>query len=316
MTFSDLAKVLQPFYAGELTIPEFTKELLLRITDYSDAVLKYKRRKNLIERNDKTFASYYYNEKPITPIAKLIAADDHIKPDKFMSYLKRNEFDNNKKEKLCKSIEEYVTNKELNIENIFGVICDEYVKIIKLSAASSKTKQALSSIDINSIEEVNITETIKAVEPNASTQLNALSKNVKEEIRKVLSDIFTSLKAMDAFAVEYQCFQGLTKENKDEEKESKVLNSLKKEFDNFEELETKLFSYTDIYPEQTILKDLCIKMMDISLFYYIDSETYLKSIKVIDKSNEILKDSEDCQNSINLIDESKRKLKSLINALS
>ena len=153
-------------------------------------------------------------------------------------------------------------------------------------------------------------------EPNASTQLNALSKNVKEEIRKVLSDIFTSLKAMDAFAVEYQCFHGLIKENKDEEKESKVLNSLKKEFDNFEELETKLFSYTDIYPEQTILKDLCIKMMDISLFYYIDSETYLKSIKVIDKSNEILKDSEDCPKSINVIDESKEKLKSLINALS
>lgn len=186
MTFSQLAKVLKPFYAGELTIPEFTKELLLQITDYSDAVLKLKMKNELKERNDKTFASYYYNNKPITPIAKLIAADDeHITPDKFMSYLKRNEFDNNKKEKLCKSIEEYVTNKKLNVDNIFDVICDEYVIIIKLSAASSKTQQVLSSIDINNIEAININETILAVESNPK---EAFMVELKEVIGK-LKDI-------------------------------------------------------------------------------------------------------------------------------
>ena len=289
MTFSELAKVLHPFYAGEMTIPEFTKELLLQITDYRDAVLKYKWKNELIERTDKTFISYYTGERYITPIAKLIVVNDHIKQDKFMSFLKGNEFDNIKKEKLCKSIEKYVTNRELNIKNLFDVISDEYVKIIKSDAARSNTNQVLFSIDINSIEEVNITETIKAVEPIANTQLNALSKNVKEEIRKMLFDIFTSLKAMDGWAAEYQWLHGLIKEYKNEEKESKALNSLKEEYDSFAKINDKLLSYTDIYPEQTILKDLCIKMMDISLFYYTDSETYLKSINVSNESKEKLK---------------------------
>ena len=70
MTFSELAKVLHPFYAGEMTIPEFTKELLLQITDYRDAVLKYKWKNELIERTDKTFISYYTGKRYITPNEK------------------------------------------------------------------------------------------------------------------------------------------------------------------------------------------------------------------------------------------------------
>lgn len=164
MTFSELAKELRPFYAGEMTVPEFTKELLLQITDYREAVLKYKNKKETKARSEKTFTSYYDGTKMITPIAKRIAVNDHLKPDKFLTFLKRHEFDNIKKEEMCKAFEKYFINKKLNIDNIFDVVADEYVRIVKSNAANPNILQELSTSDINGIKTIN--EAIKAIETN------------------------------------------------------------------------------------------------------------------------------------------------------
>lgn len=164
MTFSELAKELRPFYADEMTVPKFTKELLSQITDYEEAVSKYKNKKETKDRSEKTFTSYYDGTKMITPIAKRIAVNDHLKPDKFLTFLKRHEFDNIKKEEMCKAFEKYFINKKLNIDNIFDVVADEYVRIVKSNAANPNMLQELSTSDIDGIKP--ISEAIKAIETN------------------------------------------------------------------------------------------------------------------------------------------------------
>jgi len=205
MTFSELAKELRPFYAGEMTVPEFTKELLLQITDYREAVLKYNNKKETKERSEKTFTSYYDGTKMITPIAKRIAVNDHLKPDKFLTFLKRHEFDNIKKEEMCKAFEKHFPNKKLNIDNIFNTIVDEYESIIKSSVSNSDKQQAKPPVDNNDIEEVNIPETIKAVGTNPvetfMIELKAVIRNLKNTGHKIASRVQNQMTYKSPFGV-------------------------------------------------------------------------------------------------------------------
>lgn len=204
MTFSELAQTLKPFYAGEMTVPEFAKELLLQITDNMDAVLKYKRKGKITKRTEKTFSSYYYGEKPITPIAEEIAVT-RIKRDKFLSFLKRKEFDTGIKEKLCKAFEKHFPNKKLNIDNIFNTIVDEYESIIKSSVSNSDKQQAKPPVGINDIEEVNIPETIKAVGTNPvetfMIELKAVIRNLKNTGHKIASRVQNQMTYKSPFGV-------------------------------------------------------------------------------------------------------------------
>ena len=145
--FSLFAQALAPYYKGEMAIPQFTKELLLQITNYPDAVLKYTRNKKTSLRSDKTFISFYNDDRPITPIAKqLCTIESRITRDKFILFLKRIEFHYSDKKSLCDDFKKLFPSREINDKNLFDQIADIYVNIIKGSLNKPDRKNKTDSI--------------------------------------------------------------------------------------------------------------------------------------------------------------------------
>lgn len=138
MEFSEFAQALSPFYTGEKTQWDFAKELLLQITDNKDAILKYRQKGKWNERSEKTFTSYYTGERSIRPIVKKIC--DELKPEKFLAFLRSKEFNNNDKDELCKIFGKYFPELSINENNIFSIIAEVFVDIIKESCQSTDTK--------------------------------------------------------------------------------------------------------------------------------------------------------------------------------
>lgn len=240
MTFSELAKELRPFYADEMTVPKFTKELLSQITDYEEAVSKYKNKKETKDRSEKTFTSYYDGTKMITPIAKRIAVNDHLKPDKFLTFLKRHEFDNIKKEEMCKAFEKYFINKKLNIDNIFDVVADEYVRIVKSNAANPNMLQELSTSDIDGIKP--ISEAIKAIETN---QVDSFMKELKGVIGN-LQDIGHKI-ASRVSNMKSNTFLEIVEHTLTSEQKSKIKKGLAKETHLYPELKSEYTKLQELY---------------------------------------------------------------------
>lgn len=142
MKFSEFTQTLGRFYMGEMTQWDFVKKLLFQITDNKDAVLKYRKKGKLIERDNKTFTSYYTGERSIRPIAKKIHND--LKQDKFIAFLKSKEFNNDDKEKLCKIFRDKFPNKTINNNNIFSIIAETFINIINKCCEAGKVRLVFS----------------------------------------------------------------------------------------------------------------------------------------------------------------------------
>lgn len=261
MTFSELDKELQPFYAGEMTVPEFTMELLLQITDCREAVLKYKSKKEMKERSEKTFTSYYDGTRMITPIAKRIAVNDHLKRNKFLTFLKSKEFNNSQKEELCKAFSKYIPDKKLNSNNIFDAIADEYERIIQSSVSKTDTQKATPSLDINDIKEVNITETIKAVETNAAdsfmTELKEVIFNLQYIGHKIASRVSNMKSDKDFKLPEWALPSELNSAiQKELVKRTGLYPELESEFNKLQKLYDSIDRYNIEHKEEILTKAL------------------------------------------------------------
>ena len=257
MTFSEFAKELHIFYAGEMSVPEFTGKLLLHITDYNDAVLKHKAK----NRSEKTFSSYYYGHKPITPIAKLIAVDGHIKRNKFLTFLKSKEFNNSNKGALCKAFSEYFPDKELNSDNIFDAIADEYERIIHSSVSKTDTQQSTPSLGINDIKEENITETIKAIEPNAvdsfMTELKEAIRNLQDTGHQIASRVSNMKSDKDFKLPEWALPSELNSViQKELSKEMPLYSKLESEYNKLQKLYYSIDRYNIEHKEEILTEAL------------------------------------------------------------
>lgn len=188
--FSLFAQTLAPYYKGDMTIPDFTKELLLQITNYPDAVLKYSRNKKTSFRSEKTFISFYNGDRPITPIAKqLCIIDSRITRDKFIHFLKRKEFHYSDKKTLCDEFKKLFPSREINDNNLFEQISDIYVAIINesLNKTGSKNKtDPIITVHIKDIPHVDYTGAkVTSVTKKYFSDINAIIEKLIVIGRKI-----------------------------------------------------------------------------------------------------------------------------------
>jgi len=167
MKFSEFAQALAPFYKGEMTIPKFTKELLKQITSDEDAVLKLKKG----YRSDKTFTSYYTDERQIRPIAKALK-DKPLASEKFVSFLKQRGYNASDLDKLCKTFKNYLPDKEINDATVFDVITKEYIRII----TSFVESEIESSVQVTTYK----------IPADSSTEIKLLFSKLKDVINKLI----------------------------------------------------------------------------------------------------------------------------------